>query len=323
MMTISRFSAALVLAAALLVAGGCGGDSRPAGDGRPVVVATMLPIYVLALDVVGRTRGVELSTLLPAGAGCPHDYALSPDDAQKLSVARLVLANGAGLEGFLTSGPVSRLLKGVKVVDLSEGLKLIPNEGHEHEAEREAGHEHGHAHDHGEFNGHTFASPRNAAHMVRRIAEALARLDPADAAEYRRNAEAAAGRLEALAAEMAAAAATFPNRRIVTTHDVFAYLARDAGLEVVAVIEAEPGQEPGLGEFAGLVARVRAARPAAIFSEPQYSDRPARALSRETGVPVHSLDPFATGRAEAGAYLAAQRRNLETLKRALGAPRGG
>ncbi len=307
--------------AAALLAGGCGKDAGKgtAASGKPGVVATVLPVYVLALDAAGEKPGVELSLLLPAGAGCPHDYTLSPGDAARLARAKLLLAVGAGFEPFLAPETLARVNRELTVVDLSEGLKLIPREhegaGHGADEGKAAG---DHDHHAGAWNGHTFASPRNAARMTRRIAEALAKLDPAGAAGYRANAEASARELEALADELAAAAKVFPNRRVVATHDVLAYLARDAGLEIVAVIEDEPGEEPGLGVFARLVERVRAEKPAAIFSEPQYPDKPARALSRETGVPVYSLDPFASGRAERGAYLAAMRANLATLKKALG-----
>jgi ABC-type Zn uptake system ZnuABC Zn-binding protein ZnuA len=301
--------------AAAAASAGCGRDRGRAGSGRPGVVATVLPVYVLALDVAGENPGVELSLLLPAGSGCPHDYALSPGDVARLARARLLLANGAGFEAFLTRETLAAANKDLKVAELSANLALIPREP-------EAGGEEGAGHHHheGAFNPHTFASPRNAAKMTRRIAEELAALDPAGAAAYRRNAEESARRLEALADELAAAAKDFPNRKVVAMHDVFAYLARDAGLEVVGVIEEEPGQEPGMGTFAKLVKRTRAEKPAAILSEPQYSDRPAQALSRETGVPVFPLDPFASGRAERGAYLAAMRGNLATLRKALGPP---
>jgi ABC-type Zn uptake system ZnuABC Zn-binding protein ZnuA len=226
---------------AAMQAGGCGRDARPAaGSGRPGVVATTLPVYVLALGVLGDTRGVELSMLLPAGAGCPHDYELSPGDMEKLARARLVLANGAGLEEFLLAGPVEALK--LRVADLSEGLKLIPLAPEEKGAAEPGKGGHVHA---GEANPHTFASPRNAAKMTEKIGQALAELDPANAERYRRNAAAQAEALNALADEFAAAAKNFPNRKIVTIHDVFDYLARDAGLEVVAVIEREPGQSPG------------------------------------------------------------------------------
>jgi len=311
-LTLAAAAAAVLLAGGL--AAGCGQEAQPG------VVATTLPVYVLALGVLGDTKGEALSMLLPAGKGCPHDYEISPGDMEKLARARLVLANGAGLEEFLLAGPVEALK--LRVADLSEGLKLIPLAPEEKGAAEPGKGGHVHA---GEANPHTFASPRNAAKMTEKIGQALAGLDPANAERYRRNAAAQAEALNALADEFAAAAKGFPNRKIVTTHDVFDYLARDAGLEVVAVIEREPGQSPGLGAFGDLVKKLRdgPSRPAAIFWEPQYSAKPAELLGKEAGVPVYGLDPFATGKAEPGAYLAVMRQNLETLKRALGAKSDG
>ncbi len=328
-------AALAVLTAATLSGCGDGGQSagsRAGGDpgapsGPPPVVATTLPVYALALDVLGDSKGIGLSMLVPAGSGCPHDYSLSPGDMERLARAKLVLANGAGLEEFLLAGPVRNLK--LRVVRLSDGLKLIPlspeakaaeekahgaHEGQEANEEHEG---HGHAQA-GEYNPHTFASPGNAARMIETIGRTFSELDPANAATYRANAAARAAKLDALAGEFAAVAQGASNRKIVTLHNVFDYLARDAGLEVVAVIETEPGQPPGLGAFADLIEKVRREKPAAIFSEPQYSAKPAELLGRETGVPVYELDPFATGKAEAGAYLAAMQKNLETLRKALG-----
>ena len=330
-------AALAVVTAATLSGCGDGGQSagsRAGGDpgapsGPPSVVATTLPVYALALDVLGDSKGIGLSMLVPAGSGCPHDYSLSPGDMEKLARAKLVLANGAGLEEFLLAGPVRNLK--LRVVRLSDGLKLIPlspeeqaaeakahgaHESHEADEEHDGHDGHGHAQA-GEYNPHTFASPGNAARMIEKIGRTFAELDPANAATYRANAAARAAKLDALAGEFAAVAQGAANRKIVTLHNVFDYLARDAGLEVVAIIETEPGQPPGLGAFADLIEKVRRDKPAAIFSEPQYSAKPAALLGKETGVPVYELDPFATGKAEAGAYLAAMQKNLETLRKAL------
>lgn len=310
-------------ALALLALAGCGGDAdrpAPAGGagGKPVVVATVLPVYALALEVAGEAPGVELVLLLPASGGCPHDYALSPGDVAKLARAKVLLANGAGFEAFLTKDALAAANKTVKVVELSEGLELIPRAPDGDDRDKDAKKSEEHHHHEGAWNPHTFASPRCAAKMTLRIGEALAEADPAGAEGYRRNAAESAKRLETLADEFAAAGKTFPNRKIVAMHDVFFYLARDAGLSIVGVVEEEPGQEPGPGVFIKLVAKVKAERPAAILGEPQYSDKPARALSRETGVPVVLVDPFATGKAARGEYERTMRANLEVLKKALG-----
>ena len=60
-------------------------DLEAKGSGRPLrVVCTILPVYCLTLNVVGRTPGVQVELLLPAHQGCPHDYDMTPGDLIKL-----------------------------------------------------------------------------------------------------------------------------------------------------------------------------------------------------------------------------------------------
>ena len=49
-----------------------------ADDPRPQVVVTTYPLYVAAQNILGSTDGVRLTMLSGVGAGCLHDYQLSP-----------------------------------------------------------------------------------------------------------------------------------------------------------------------------------------------------------------------------------------------------
>jgi zinc transport system substrate-binding protein len=108
-----------------------------------------------------------------------------------------------------------------------------------------------------------------------------------------------------------------PNRRVVAFHRAFDYLARDYGLEIVAVIENDPGVEPSARDLAALARQIKAAAPVAIFAEPQYPARVAQTLSTETGVPLYVLNPLETGPADPDAYINAMWENLKTLGTAL------
>ncbi len=110
---------------------------------------------------------------------------------------------------------------------------------------------------------------------------------------------------------------TIKNRKIVTFHDAFDYFARDFNFEVVDVIEVVPGQEPSAGELSRMSRRIKAMEAKAIFSEPQYPEKIALLLSKETGLPLYQLDPAATGDSKLDAYERIMRKNLETLKKAL------
>lgn len=280
------------------------------------ILATILPLYTFTLNVVGGAPGVRVELLLPPTLGCPHDYDLSPGEMKRINRAGVIVVNGLGLESFLEKALQQ---SGVKpwIITATAGvtpLKIVGNS-----AEREPGKAAKHDHRHGSaasWNPHAWVSPQQAAVMVRTIAEGLAGVDPARAGAYRANGARYAQHLEALHGEMRSCVDRAKNRTIVTVHDSLDYWARDLGLRVAGVIQPLPGIEPSPREMARLVRLLREQQVAAIFSEPQYSDRVARTLSAETGVRVFPLDTAATGKPGPDLYEQAMRKNRETLCRA-------
>ena len=293
------------------------------------VLCTTFPIYQIARNVAQGRAGVDLQLMLPAGMGCPHDYALTPQDMRKIAAADVLVVNGLGLEEFL-GAPVETANPDVETVDGSAGIPDLLEYAHEHsEAEEEHGHEaeadpgheeHDHGHHHHEgVNPHLFASPRQAARIALNVAAGLSKADPEGAGVYFRNAQAYANRLNALADEMEALGRTLKNNRIVEPHGVFDYLARDMGLDIAAVLRPH-GQEPSAAEMLELVREIRAKQAGAIFTEPQYPAKVGAALARETGLPTATLDPVATGpdAAPLDYYETAMRQNMEVLRATLG-----
>ena len=284
------------------------------------VLCTTFPIHQIARNVAQGREGVALHLMLPAGMGCPHDYALTPQDMRKLAAADVLVVNGLGLEEFL-GAPVLAANPGIEIVDSSAGIRDLLEYAHDpHEAEDERGHEdHDHAHPHEGVNPHLFASPRQAARIALNVAAGLSKADPEGAGTYFRNAQAYADRLNALADELADLGRTLKNNRIVEPHGVFDYLARDMGVEIAAVLRPH-GQEPSAAEMLELVRDIRERQAGAIFTEPQYPAKIGAALARETGLPTATLDPVATGpdAAPLDYYETAMRKNMEVLRAVLG-----
>lgn len=298
-----------------------------AGFAELNVLSTTFPIHQIARNVAQGRDGVDLQLLLPAGMGCPHDYALTPQDMRKLAAADVLVVNGLGLEEFL-GAPVRAANPGIETVDSSAGIQDLLEYAHElheaeldhdHEAEAEHGlDEHGHP-SRESVNPHLFASPRRAARIALNVAGGLSKADPEGAGVYFRNAQAYAARMNALADELAALGQTLKNNRIVEPHGVFDYLTRDMGLEIVAVLRPH-GQEPSAAEMLELVREIREKQAGAIFTEPQYPAKVGEALARETGLPTATLDPVATGPDDAPLdyYETAMRKNMEVLGATLG-----
>ena len=295
-----------------------------AAEAKVRVLATTYPVYLITRAVTQSSPDVQVDLLIPAQTGCPHDYALTPKDMQKLAKARIVVINGLGLEAFLEK-PLAAAGK-IILVDSSKGVKAIVEDhdedqhaapdsadkahkddhdhaavakGHEaeHEAEHGHGHNHsaGHGHDHGGVNPHAFASPMQAAVMARNIGLALAAAEPVAAKNCPEAAEAYAARLEAVGKRLAAVGANAANKNVVALHDGMAYLVRDAGLNLVDVIQEDEEAQPSAARLLDLVKKIKVSKPVVLIGEPQYSDKPVRALSAETGVPAVQLDSLASG----------------------------
>lgn len=277
--------------------------AQAVAGGKPLrVLTSFLPIYLFTKNTVGSAPGVSVDMMLPASLGCPHDYALVPSDMKKIAAADLFIVNGKGMEEFLGS-PVRKANPKVVVVDTSAGIKPLRNEDKD---------------EHGEYNPHTWVSPRNAILQVQAIEQALSKASPENREIFRRNADAYVKRLGGLAEEFELAAKRFRNRNIVTFHNVFDYLVRDAGLTIVGEIEVTPGQEPSAGEIHKLIETIKATRAAAVFGEPQYSPRLAEMVAKEAGVPVRNLDPVATGSTSLTTYEDVMHTNLRVLQEVLG-----
>jgi ABC-type Zn uptake system ZnuABC Zn-binding protein ZnuA len=103
------------------------------------VLTTIFPLYDFARTVGG--DAVEVRNLLPPGVD-PHEFALSPGDISTVAEADVLIANGAGLDDFLTDALKKAEISGKPVIHCAEGLPLLSvGEGEPH-----AGHKEGDPH---------------------------------------------------------------------------------------------------------------------------------------------------------------------------------
>jgi zinc transport system substrate-binding protein len=280
---------AAIIAVSLL--GICGASAKPLE-----ILTSFYPMYVSTLNVVGDTPGVKVACLTEPFVGCLHDYSLTAGDMKKLVGADIFVANGAGMESFIDKAV--KQSPSLKVVEASKGMKLAF-----------------------EGNPHVWVGISGAIGQVENIASGLAKADPDHAEAYRKNAADYVAKLDALRREMHAALDGLKSRDILTFHEAFPYFASEFNLNIVGVIEREPGAAPNAKELAETIELVRKQKVHALFAEPQYPSSSAKVIERETGVPVSILDPVVTGSREPDkandAYLTAMRKNLGVLRKAL------
>lgn len=287
--------------------GGSGSGAPPPSSGQLRVVATTT-IFADLVAQVGGSR-VSVTALVPKG-GEVHTFDPTPSDARRLAEADLVVANGLGLDDWLTK-VAAEAGTTAPIVRLAENL---PGATYLTDADHDGAHG-------GAVNPHLWLDVGNGRRYVARIAEELARLDPAGAEAYAAAAAAYDTRLAELDAWIRDRIGAIPaaNRRVISSHEAFPYYAAAYGLEIVDVIVPSPGQEPSAGQIARLIEAIRSSGVRAILAEAQFNPALAERIAAETGVPVVSnLYSDSVGDPPADTYEGVMRWDTERLVEALG-----
>lgn len=270
-------------------------EDKANSEDKIKIVTSFYPIYIETLNVTKGIDGVVVENMTKPQTGCLHDYQMTPADMKKLENADVFIANGAGMESFLQD--VIDNQKNLKVVEAAKGIELLADE-------------------HGE-NPHVWVSVSNCMIQVQTIADELSKLDPEHADAYQKNAKEYIAKLEDLKQDMHNQIDNLPHKDIVTFHEAFPYFAKEFNLNIVGVIEREPGTAPTPSELDEIIAQVNDLQAKVLFAEPQYSSTAAKTIANETGAKVYTLDPVVTGENDLDAYIKAMKQNALTLQEAL------
>jgi zinc transport system substrate-binding protein len=310
--------------AVLLIAASMGLPTAGRAADELKVVVSIKPLHAL---VTGVMTGVGSPRLLVDGPASPHTYALKPSDARVLNQADLFFRMSEVVEPF-TVRIVRSLPKSVEVVTLLDtaGLTLLglrTGATFERVADKTGHGAHG---DHSPqrsdpIDGHVWLDPGNARTMVERIRGALTSKDAANAAAYRRNADALRLRLDALEAELQGQLAPVAAKPYVVFHDAFQYFERRFGLNVVGSISISPEIPPSGKRLTELRRRILASGAMCVFAEPQFDRRLVQNLVEGTNARIGTLDPEG-GTLPPGPdlYFVLMRRLAEDLRGCLAAP---
>lgn len=238
----------------------------------PRVVADIGPTYGLVARVMAGVGTPMLAT--PQGAS-PHSYRMRPSDARRLADADLVIWMGPALTPWLDRY-VDGLAAAATVVELlaTPGLALLPLAADDHD------HSHGHGHDHAEaFDPHVWLDPVNAKLLTSRIADALGAIDPANAAAYAANRDAASAEIAALQVEIEALLAPVRARPFIVQHDAYRYFERRFGLKASAALQDGDASAPGARRLAAVREAIGATGAHCLFQEYGAPDRLADAVA--------------------------------------------
>lgn len=289
----------LGMAAAACSSPSAGGDG---GSGRLQVVAAFYPVQEAAQQVGGNL--VDVTNLTAPGVE-PHDLELTPDEAEAIATADVVLYLGDGFQPAVQDavGDASGL-----TIDLLASMPTVtPPEGSEAGLTTDP---------------HVWLDPNLYARMVAQIERALTEAAPADASTFRHNTDAFEQQISTLASDYASGLASCQRTTIVTNHAAFGYLASEYGLTQDAISGLAPDAEPSAQRFAQLKDLVEREGITTIFTEDLVSPKVAETLANEAGVRtavLHTLEGLTPDEVAAGDdYISQMRENLTRLEDALG-----
>ncbi len=255
-----------IILAVILTAGclsGCKFGGKSDGSGKLQVVATIFPEYDWVMNILGDNPSkAEVTLLLNSGVDL-HNYQPTADDILKISTCDLFIYVGGESDRWVDDVLRNATNKNMVVINLldvlgdavkeEEVVEGMQEDEHDHDHEdgdddhdhEDGGEDHDHEdgdedhdHEHGEepeYDEHVWLSLKNAELLTGRIAEALAKLDPAHKDVYEKNAEAYKGKLKTLD-EQYRKAVSEANLKTVLFGDrfPFRYLTDDYGLTYYA-----------------------------------------------------------------------------------------
>jgi zinc/manganese transport system substrate-binding protein len=298
-MTILRYVITLVLGCMSVASAWQAKAQAP--DKLPVV-ATFSVLADFARNVGGER--IEVAALVGPN-GDTHVYQPKPADAKELGVARLILVNGFGLEGW-----IDRLIK-------ASGAKapvVVATKGIKPQQMREEGRV--------ELDPHAWQSIADAKIYVANIRDGLIAADPEGASAYRANANIYLGKLDALEKEVTAEIAKIPpgRRQIITTHDAFGYFGTAYGFRFIAPEGVSTETEASARDVAKIIRQIKAQKIPAVFLENVTDPRLARNIAAESGATIGGTlysDALSPPNGPASTYIDMMRNNVRELYAAL------
>ncbi|MBI5569321.1 MAG: zinc ABC transporter substrate-binding protein [Desulfomonile tiedjei] len=298
-----------ILALIALMAGAVDAQqSRSAdrSDRKLMIVCSTTQVADFTRQVVGDR--CQVHCILAPGAD-PHTYMPTPGDAQMTAKADLCIQNGWHLEG---KNWMSTLAKdaGKPIVTCADGVQPIELET-QGEKIRDP---------------HTWLAPKNAAVYVNNIVRGVAKLDPANKADYEARAKLYLQQLRVLDSWIREQFNVIPpaKRILVTSHDAFNYFSQEYGFKNQAPVGWSTGSEVGAGmtpeRFKAVVNSIRSFGVKAVFVETSVNPKLVREIAREAGVEVGGelySDSMGPAGSAGESYIGMMRENVLTIILAL------
>jgi len=236
-----------------------------------------LPVRVVATfsilgDLVSQVGGSRISVSVLAGPEeDAHVFQPTPAQAQQVAQARLVLSNGLGFEGWMNRLLKSANFKGEHVVVTKGIAPLKPSSP---------------SHSHGNQDPHAWQDVRNVLVYTKNITLGLCTVDQPGCLSYQTNAKRLTESLNALHREIESSWASIPieRRKVVTSHDAFAYYGNAYQAQFLSPQGVSTEAEASAKGVGRLIRQIKKEGIQALFVENISDGRLIEQIARETGL---------------------------------------
>jgi zinc/manganese transport system substrate-binding protein len=273
------------------------------------LAATAAPLKVAALSTVladlarnvGRDK-VDVIDIVRPGID-PHEFEPSPGDVEQVASADVVLVSGKGLEGYLAKLEESAGGNRTRFINVGNAI------GPSLELKTE---------DKTVEDPHWWHSVGYAAKAATVIRDAFAKADPADKETFVANTTAYLKKLADLDKEIRLQVAVLPRdqRKLVTSHDAFAYFARDFGFRIFPIEGVSTADEPSTRQVAELINAIKREQVKAVFFENTQNPKVIAEITKETGAKIGGelyADGLGAPGSGAATYIEMMHHNVDTI----------
>lgn len=262
-------------------AAGCG-KKESSAPAKPIVLVSVPSYLYFVQRIAGDT--VTAVSLTPPGAN-PHIYEPTPKEVQQFRHASLWIRLGEPSEKK-TYTVLKEQSHGMRIVDITEGISLLPV----CEGQHSIGKGHSHCHHEEGMDLHIWLSPKLAEKQAETIAKQLSELLPNNKDAYERALALFLSDLKTLSEEIRSLLTAKNGSAVLVSHPAFAYFCQDYHLTQFS-IETE-GKEPLPQDITYILNMAKKHKIANVIIEPQYSDKGAQLIAESLEVPVYIIDPY-------------------------------
>lgn len=264
-----------------------------AHEAEPIEVFVSIVPQKYFVERIGG-ESVQVSVMVQPGAN-PATYEPKPRQMVALSKAKAYFAIGVPFEAVWLNR-ISLANPGMTVIHTEEGIERRTMEGHLHGEEGHSIKEKGEGEeveDHQVVKDpHIWLSPRLVKVQARNTLNGLLRIDPTRATSYEKNYKRFIAEIDALDKEIKGIFDGKGEGKVfMVFHPAWGYFAQAYGLEQVAV-EME-GKEPGPVDLRELIHYAREEGIKAIFVQPEFSTKSAKAIAGAIQGEVIFANPLA------------------------------